>query len=193
LSLNKRAIAFIIWTLALWILFNWALYELCFPTSTYAGGGYGMGVAWHLQWIIFWNLPVLGGFGLFFSFRKRLRWKGTLLLLVIVTFALTSWMTLGAVASAENKAKVQWYIDDLKSQGFDVEVYVKHPSMGRAATITGVYSYSNFSAIAKDLNCTSLYVYTGTPISFAFFFSSNTWIMIMEHGLLYCFYPAYEK
>ena len=174
------------------ILFNWALYELCFPTSTYAGGGYGMGVASHLQGIFFGNLLFLVGLGLFFPFRKRLRWKGTLLLLVIVTFALTSWMTLGAAASAENKAEVQWYIDDLKSQGFDVEVYVKHPSMGRAATIIGVCSYSNFTAIAKDLNCTSVFVYTGTPISFTFFFSSNTWIMIMEHGL-YCFYPAYEE
>jgi hypothetical protein len=192
LNLNKRTIAFIIWILAVWILFNWAMYELCFPTSSYAGGSYEMGDAWHMQCIWFWNLLFAGGLVLFRFLRKTLRWKGTLLLLVIITFALTSWMILGAVASTENKAKVQWYIDDLKSQGFDVKVCVKHSSIGRIATITRVDSYSNFTAIAKDLNCRSVYVYIGTPTSFTFFFSSDTWIMIMEHGV-YCFHSAYEK
>ena len=145
-------------------------------------------------WMFFCNLLVVGGgLVLFSSFRKsRFRWKVAIFLLVAVTFVLTSNMALGAVASAEDKAKVQWYIDDLKSQGFEVIVYAKYPSMGRYANITRVDSYSNFTVIAKDLNCTSVYVYTGKPTYFMFFFSSNPRIMIMEHGL-YSFHSAYEK
>ena len=193
--MTKRSVAFVAWFLVLWLVFNWALYELCFPRSVYAGGSYGSEPFVHLLGMSFGNVLVVGGgLALFLYFRnRRIRWNGTLTLMVILgitTILLSSSMALGAIASVENKAKLQWYIDDLRSQGFEVTNYVRYPY--NHGLCHSVYSYSNFTSIARDLNCTYVLVCSGTPSSFMFFFSSNTALFINEHGQ-YLFFTGDEK
>jgi hypothetical protein len=77
-------------------------------------------------------------------------------------------LTPNVLASAERRAKVQWYVNDLQSQGFTVvdagQYYYRHG--GGATQLT---SYAEVAATAKSINCSTIYFRSGTPWNFIFF------------------------
>jgi hypothetical protein len=166
--LNRKA-AFFIWYLVLWGTCTWALFEFF-----YDNGGYDIPNPLSIFLPLGFSgllLAITGG-QLFFLLRhKEIRKKGALLFLAVfltATVLLVSYLAPFANASAANKATIQWYINDLKSQGFNVQ-YVPHYAYSRAMSPIHVVSYSNFTSLAKDINCSDVYVYGGAQPYFLFF------------------------
>jgi hypothetical protein len=90
-----------------------------------------------------------------------------MVIFITATIFLTVYLAPLVSVSAENKARVQWYIDDLESQGFNVEYSPIYP-YGHWH-VDYVYSYSNFTEIAKELDFETIYVHGGVPSFFQFF------------------------
>ena len=83
-------------------------------------------------------------------------------------------MVQSAIISAANKSKVQWYVDDLKSQGLNVEYF---PSCGGKVYAGQVNSYGEIISIAREFNAT-VWVYGGVPTYFMFFVPSNILLQV---------------
>lgn len=164
------------WLFILWALATWTLYELTFWRSS----AYPNPIPQMLA--IGSSIAVLAIIGaqLHSNLTKNETHRKEKSLLIIATFVLFSLLTSSAVVSAVNKAKVQWYIDDLESQGFDVYCYDRYP-YNRGA-VSHVDSYENFTSLAKDLNCTYVLIYPGAPNYFLFVFPSDTAFLINELG-----------
>jgi hypothetical protein len=179
-SPNRKTTAFLVWFSVLGGTFSWALVEYTFPRSSYMPNPFPSFMAIGFSAISF------GGIGwLLYSYLKEgeIRKKETILLFagfLTVTFLLTSWLAPSAIVSASNMSNVQWCIEDLESQGFRVEYHAQYPY--NRGPVSHVESYSDFTSLAKDLNCTYVLVYGGAPMFFMFDFPSNTVFLVNEHG-----------
>ena len=60
--------------------------------------------------------------------------------LIILTAILTGLLVSPAYASFQNKAKIQWYVNDLQEQGFNVAYYQRAPYEGVATNHLDSYS-----------------------------------------------------
>jgi hypothetical protein len=84
-----------------------------------------------------------------------------------------------AMVSAERRARAQWYIDDLRSQGFNVvdagSNYYRH---GGGAT--RIENYSDVASTAKAINCSSIQVRCGTPTRYLFFMGDGLQIVFYK-------------
>ena len=173
---KRRKTAFFIWFLALWAAASWALFEVTFPRSSYQPRTILLFIALGVSALFLLSV----GLGLYrYLSKNEIRKKGTFTFLV-ATVVLVSFLTWGALSSWENKSRVQWYIDDLKSQGFTVEYFAQYPY--NHGPVDHMYSYENFTSYANEYNCTWVGVYGGAPNYFLFFFPSNTWFLINQHG-----------
>jgi len=120
---------------------------------------------------------------LFLYLRKneiRLNGKRTLL---IITVLFASFLIFSATVSTINKSRVQWYIEDLKNQGFDV-VYEPHYPYGHWGP-TYVDTYSNLTSTARAINSSIIYVNGGVPSNFVFFVPSRIEIVAATVGVGY--------
>lgn len=172
LQIDSKAI-FIIWFFVLWIVTNWALLEFTFPRNSY--------MPFMLPSLLVLLFSISSFLAAIFYFRRNIIHKRSLLaVFATVTVILTIWLTPNIPVAMTNKSKVQWYIDDLRKQGFEVIYGTQYPY--NRGQVTNVYSYSNFTSIAKELNCTYVLVYGGAPLEFVFFFPSETDFLINEHG-----------
>ncbi len=102
-------------------------------------------------------------------------------------------LTPNALASAERRTKVQWYIDDLRSQGFnvvDAHQYAYHRG-GGGKTIASYLEYVN---TAKILNSTTINVHCGTPTNFIFFMSDGLQLTFTQkqNSTQYLYYAPYD-
>ena len=165
-----------IWFFILWTLATWALYELTFDRSSAYPNPIPEMIAIGIS---FAHLAVIGNH-LHSNLTKNETHRKEKALLIIATIVLFSLLAPSAIASATNKAKVQWYISDLESQGFNVICYDRYPY--NRGPVTNVELYENFTSIAKELNCTYILVYPGVPNYFMFFFPSVLAFLINEHG-----------
>jgi hypothetical protein len=164
---NRRKVLFVVWFFALWGIVAYALFE----RFGYSRNLYGFGPAF---WGLFWVLLVATGGPLYLYFTKRkLRKTGTVILTMVFlasTIFLAANLVQPAIVSATNKSKVQWYIDDLKSQGFNVEY---QPNFGGKVFAVDVDSYAEVISIAREFNTSTIWVLGGVPTYFMFFVPSN--------------------
>ena len=186
---NLRKVIFMVWFFSLWGTVTYALFE-CFGYQ----GTYYMGPSLFLPliWMAISFMLLLGiGVPLFLYFRKReLRRTGTVILTVVLlasTIFLANSLVQPAIISAANKSKVQWYIDDLKSQGFNVEYL---PSYGGKVFATQVNSYSEIIGIASEFNATAK-IYGGVPNYFIFFVPSNIIIQGTDGNRTYRYWASW--
>ena len=94
------------------------------------------------------------------------------------------------IISLSNKARVQAYIDDLESQGFNTEYYPYYPY--NQGSFSKVYSYENFTALCREFNVSWVGVYGGKPLSFVFFFPSDIRLLMSSQGQ-YMFGTSWER
>lgn len=179
LTLNRKDL-FYVWFLVLWGVFSWALVELTFPRMSYMPNVFPVFVAIFVSVLV---LIVMGRVLYSYFGKNELGKRSTRVfatVFLIATFTLIVVFAPYVITSLNNKARVQWYIDDLKSQGFTVEYHAQYPY--NRGPVSHVYSYENFTSLAKELNCTWVGVYGGAPSFFVFFFPSATNFLINEHG-----------
>ena len=168
------------WFLVLWGVLSWSLLELTFPRSSYSPFMLPVFIAFGISIFV---LVVMGGRLYSYLKKNELSKRGAYVFTVVfsalsLVFVLVS--TPYAITSFNNKAVVQWYIDDLKSQGFTVEYFAQY-TYNRGG-VTNVQSYSQFTSIAKEYNCTWVGVYGGAPSFFFLFFPSYTEFLINQYG-----------
>ena len=93
-------------------------------------------------------------------------------------------------ASAEMRAKMQWYTNDLQSQGFtvvDAGQYSYHHGGGGQR----LFTYADVVSTAKSINCTTIYLHPGTPTNFMFFMGDEIQIIFWtQQAGEYMFYDA---
>jgi hypothetical protein len=169
---NRRKVLFVVWFFALWGIVAYALFErFGYPRNLYGFGPAFRGLFWVA---ITFSLLVATGGPLYLYFTKRkLRKTGTVILTMVFlasTIFLAASLVQPAIVSTANKSKVQWYMDDLKSQGFNVEYL---PSYGGKVFAIDVDSYPEAISLAKEFNTSTIWVYGGVPTYFMFFVPSN--------------------
>jgi hypothetical protein len=171
---------FAVWYLVLWGICTYAIFEYYYPHQTY-GVPQILYVA--AAFSSFLLLAVTGGPLYFYLKRRQLRkidpFLFTALFLVATVFLASSLAQLASV-SAMNKSKAQWYIDDLKKQGFNVE-YSSHYPYGHWH-VEYVSSYSNFTTIAREINCEKVRVCAGVPSYFLFYVPSEIELVAAGKG-----------
>jgi hypothetical protein len=150
----------------------------------FSSHGFGPGLLFLLWTAISFSLLVVTGGPLYLYFRKReLHTTGTVILTVVfIASTITRAYSLvqPALISAGNKSKVQWYVNDLESQGFNVEYL---PSYGGKVFATFVDSYAEIISKAKEFNASTVRVYGGVPTFFMFFVPSYIMIQVSGNGI----------
>lgn len=136
-------------------------------------------------------LLAVTGIPLFRYLRKREFHKKSARALIAV-FLVATILTVGFLASPvtmsmKYKSKMQWYIDDLKSQGFNVEYRGATSLVGMRGGKESVSSYSEFVQTAKDIDSSVVWFYGGTPEYFVFFVDNSFEIIAHQEG-----YPYYS-
>ena len=176
----KQKKYFFVWSLVLWIIPIWALVEWTFPRNSYTS----FWLPTIILLLLLGSVPFLIGKRLYIYIGKIVLSKKRLRVFTAAFIAATLVLivVLGprVITSLSNKDRVQRYLDDLRSQGFDAEYYAQYP-YNRGA-VSHVYSYEDFTSLAKDLNCTWVGVYGGAPYFFLFFFPSSTFFLINQNG-----------
>jgi hypothetical protein len=145
----------------------YALSEWGYPSSNYSPGPRGpISQLLSLGLILGTGIPML-----LYLWKRKPSQKSVKIITAIFltsTILLVVLLTPNALASAERRAKVQWYVNDLQSQGFTVvdagQYYYRHG--GGATQLT---SYAEVAATAKSINCSTIYFRSGTPWNFIFF------------------------
>lgn len=174
MSPNLKKILFGIWYLALIIVVVDALLEWGYPRSTYYPG------PWQpITQMLSLFLVVATGIPIMLYLWKRTPGRKLLITLLATTIILVTVLTPYAMVSAERRARAQWYINDLTSQGFNVvdagSNYYRH---GGGAT--RIENYSDVGPTAKAVNCSSIQVRCGTPTSFLFFMGDGLQIVFSK-------------
>jgi hypothetical protein len=190
LAYAKKA-ALAIWYLVLIAVGVMTLLEFGYPRSNYMPGPRGP------LSVLFSLILVLGtGIPLFLYLKRSSNRRGATILIAIF---LTSTIILGVFlapeiqASAERRAKVQWYVDDLRSQGFDV-VDAHQYAYRHGGGAERLDSYAEVISTAKSINCTTIRVHCGTPWNFIFFMSDGLQITfsVPQVSIQYIYYPPYD-
>ena len=145
----------------------YALLEWGYPRSNYSPGPLGpITQLLSLGLILGTGIPML-----LYLWKRSPSQKSVKVIIAIFltsTILLVVLLTPNALASAERRAKVQWYVNDLQSQGLIVvdagQYYYRH---GGGAT--QLASYAEVATTAKSINCSTIYFRSGTPWNFIFF------------------------
>jgi hypothetical protein len=106
------------------------------------------------------------------------------------TVLLAGYLAPDAAVSAEMRAKVQWYTNDLRAQGFVVvdagQYEYHHGGNGQR-----LFTYAEVVSTAKSINCTTIYLHPGTPTNFMFFMGDEIQIIFWtQQAGEYMFYDA---
>ncbi|MEJ2281393.1 MAG: hypothetical protein P8X97_05720 [Candidatus Bathyarchaeota archaeon] len=164
--LSKKG-AFALWYLGLWGVCSWVFFEYFYPHQNYGVPG-----LFYLLALIS-SIILLGatGYPLYLYFKRKKLHQNTIILFTVIFLLATIFLAINLAplvsVSAKNKARVQWYINDLESQGFNVKYSSIYP-YGHWH-VDYIYSYSNFTAVAKELCFETIYVHAGVPSFFQFF------------------------
>ena len=124
---------------------------------------------------------------------KRTPGRKLLIALLATTLILVTVLTPYATVSAERRARAQWYIDDLRSQGFNIvdagSNYYRH---GGGAT--RIENYSDVAPTAKAINCSSIQLRCGTPTSYLFFMGDGLQLVFWGNPSNgeYLYYAPYD-
>lgn len=165
----------------LWFLVSYAFfYEGMYPHCDY---GFERALHIKLTMIFSFTLLLVTGIPSFLYLRKRqidIRAKA---LMLIILIAVASSLVPRAYSSFLNKMRLQEYIKDLESLGFQVE-YVDYLAYYHW-TPTWVDTYSNFISTLKKHNATTVWVSAGVPYYFVFSFPQ---IIEMTCGIPYVAY-----
>jgi hypothetical protein len=162
----KKA-AFAFWYFVLIAISVDALLEFGYPRSNYSPGPMGpITELLAMVLILGTGIPML-----LYLWKRTPHHTGSIILIAIFmtsTVLLAGLLAPNVAASAERRAKVQWYVNDLQSQGLIVvdagQYYYRHG--GGATQLT---SYAEVAATAKSINCSTIYFRSGTPWNFIFF------------------------
>ena len=179
----SKKILFIIWYFIIWSVCTWALYEFFYPHTDYGAPVWGQ-----LVGVCSFGLLLVTGVPVFLYLRKHV--FGVAIMLIVMTLLLTGFLCLNVYASVENKSRVQWYINDLQQQGFNVQYAAQYP-YGHWH-VNRVNSYADVASTARSINATTIYVYGGAPMSFMFFMSGEVEISFWTEtgGYYICYaYP----
>lgn len=169
-----------------------ALLEWGYPRSNYSPGPWGpITQLLSLVLILGTGIPML-----FYLWKKSPSRRSLIMLTAIFltsTILLIAFLAPNVIASAEKRAKVQWYIDDLRSQGFnvvDAHQYAYHHGGGA----TRIDSYSEYKNIAKNVSSQTIYVHCGTPTNFIFFMSDGLQLTFIhtQNSTEYLYYAPYD-
>ena len=187
-----KRVAFAVWYFVLIAVAVDALLEFGYPRSNYSPGPMGP-ITEQLSMIL-----ILGtGIPLFLYLWKRSpRRTGSIILIAIFltsTVLLVGFLAPNAEVSAERRAKVQWYADNLRSQGFNVVdggQYAYHHGGGAEQ----VHSFAEVISTARSINCTTIYLHCGTPWNFIFFMSDGLQMTFWtpQSSVEYLYYPPYD-
>jgi len=159
---SKGKIVLGVWYLVLWGICSYALFEWFYPHTDYmAMPQIPLTVEASLMLFLATGLPLL-----LYLRKHEPKAKATSIFLV-ATILLSVFIGLNASVSVVTKARIQWYMDDLQNQGFNVNYQPSYPYGQWHAD--QVYSYSNLTSIARSINCTTIYVDGGTPRNYIFF------------------------
>jgi hypothetical protein len=116
---KRRKVIFVVWFFALWGTVAYALFEsFGYPRNLYGFGPAFRGLFWVA--ITFSLLVATDGPLYLYLTKRELRKTGTVILTVVFlasTIFLATNLVQPAIVSAANKSMVQWYMNDLKSQG----------------------------------------------------------------------------
>lgn len=162
-SVKKKI--FLIWYFILLAVCGWALYEFFHPnimvnlsSILLLGGAFAITLVTAISISLYQR-------------RRKFRILTILAVLIILTAILTGLLVYPAYASFQNKAKIQWYVNDLQEQGFNVEYYQRTPYEGVATN--RLDAYSAVASTARSINATSIRVIGGAPLWFVFFMPSG--------------------
>lgn len=179
---NLKKFLFGIWYLSLIIVTVVALLELGYPRSTYYPG------PWQPITQLLSLILVLSTIPVMLYLWKRAPGRRLLFALLATTLILVTVLTPNAVVSAERRARAQWYIDDLTSQGFNVvDAGSNLYSHGGA---TRIENYSDVAPTAKAINCSSIQVRCGTPTGYLFFMGDGLQLVFSKPPVPEPFLPG---
>ena len=178
---NKKAVFFTVWYFVLWGICTWAILEYFFPHSNYSNE-----TAYTLETgLSIVLLLATGGLLLFYIRKRESRVKSALTVVLLAsTVLLAVFLTPNATASAENKSKIQLYIEDLESQGFNVEYSAYEPFHKFGGHIM-LPSYEDLTDTARVIEASLFHIHGGGPTYFMFFFDSGVKIWMYGEGYGY--------
>ena len=189
-GVKKAAFAF--WYFVLIAISVDALLEFGYPRSNYSPGPMGpITELLAMVLILGTGIPML-----LYLWKRTPHHTGSIILMAIFmtsTVLLAGLLAPNVAASAERRAKVQWYMDDLRSEGFTVvdagQYYYRHG--GGAHRLD---SYADYTSTAKSINCTTIYIRCGTPTSFIFFMGDGLQMVFYSPQISgeYLFYAPYD-
>ncbi len=184
----KKA-AFAVWYLALIFVAVDALLEFGYPRTSYMPGPLGpLTELFSVVLILGTGIPLL----LYFWKRNPRRTSGAVLVAIFLasTVLLVGFLAPDVQVSAERRAEMQWYMDDLRSEGFtvvDAGQYSYHHGGGPQR----LFTYAEVVSTAKSINCTTIYLHPGTPTNFLFFMGDEIQIIFWtQQAGEYMFYDA---
>ncbi|MCW4000610.1 MAG: hypothetical protein NWE93_10255 [Candidatus Bathyarchaeota archaeon] len=195
MSLNIKKIMAGIWYLALIIVVVDALLEWGYPHSDYYPG------PWQpITQLLALLLVLATGIPIMLYLWKKTPSRKLFFALLASTLIMVTVLTPHAMASVERRARAQWYIDDLKSQGLNiVDAGSNHYRHGGGAT--RIENYSDVTPTAKAINCSRIQVRCGTPTSFLFFMGDGLQLVfwadppdgVYQYGGEYLYYAPYDS
>jgi hypothetical protein len=178
-----------IWYLGLIIVVIDALLEWGYPRSTYYPGPW-QPITQELSLL----LILATGIPIVLYLWKRTPGRKLLIALLATTIILVTILTPNVMVSSERRALAQWYIDDLRSQGFNIvdagSDYYRH---GGGAT--RIENYSDVAPTAKAINCTSIQIRCGTPTNYLFFMGDSLQLVFWGNPSTgeYLYYAPYDS
>jgi len=192
LKLNKKILFIIIWYFILWGVTSWTLFEYLYPHSGWSTRhGNTPGVFFVIFSISFLLLLTTGGPLIYFIRKKEIHKKemvSILSFLLIGSIILTIQLVPQSYVCAEQKSNLNWYIEDLKSQGFEV-YYTPVSFSGMINPNTN--SYSEFVQSSKGINASAVTIYGGGQSYFIFFLNSRVSILANVGEGKYFLYSFY--
>jgi hypothetical protein len=162
-SIKKKL--FLIWYFILLAVCGWALYEFFYPNIMVSlGSVLLLGAAFAVTLVAAITIVL-------YQRRRKFSIRTIFAVLIILAAILTGLLASPAYACVQNKAKTQWYINDLQTQGFNVVYHTRVPYEGAATN--HLDSYSAVASTAGSINATSISVIGGAPLWFVFFVPSG--------------------
>jgi hypothetical protein len=189
MSPRVKKAAFAVWYIALIAVAVDALLEFGYPrTSSMPEPLQSLTQLLSVVLILGTGIPLL----LYLWKRNSSRTGAAILVAIFLasTVLLAGYLAPDAAVSAEMRAKVQWYTNDLRAQGFVVvdagQYEYHHGGNGQR-----LFTYAEVVSTAKSINCTTIYLHPGTPTNFIFFMGDEIQIIFWtQQAGEYMFYDA---
>jgi hypothetical protein len=189
MSPRVKKAAFTVWYLALIFVAVDALLEFGYQRTQSMPGPLGpLTELFSVVLILGTGIPML----LYLWKRNPSRVGGAILVAIFLasTVLLVGFLAPDVQVSAEMRAKMQWYTNDLRSQGFTV-VDAGQYSYHHGGAPQRLFTYTEVVSTAKSINCTTIYLHPGTPTNFIFFMGDEIQIIFWtQQAGEYMFYDA---